>query len=120
VCADVHRPTLTPDPNRRQPVQAEPVTCRSFSVTAARQDFRTRYETLTYEITSVPADVADSCHAYLKALGLELGVFDFAVTDDGAWWFLECGPGSQWAWLQEETGAPIADAIADTLTGGPA
>ncbi len=84
---------------------------------AARQDFRIRYDTLTYEITSVPADVADSCHAYLKALGLELGVFDFAVTDDGAWWFLECGPGSQWAWLEAETGAPIADAIADTLTG---
>jgi ATP-grasp ribosomal peptide maturase len=87
---------------------------------AARQDFRTRYDTLTYEITRVPADVAHSCHAYLKTLGLELGVFDFAVTDDGAWWFLECGPGSQWAWLQAETGAPIADAIADTLTGVPA
>ncbi|TDD69171.1 MvdC/MvdD family ATP grasp protein [Actinomadura rubrisoli] len=50
---------------------------------AARQDFRNRYDTLTYEITSVPRDVAHSCHAYLKALGLELGVFDFCVTDDG-------------------------------------
>ncbi|MEU6037585.1 MvdC/MvdD family ATP grasp protein [Actinomadura sp. NPDC047616] len=84
---------------------------------AARQDFRTGYGTLTYHITGVPGGVARSCHAYLKALGLQLGVFDFAVTDDGTWWFLECGPGSQWAWLQEETGAPIADAIADTLTG---
>lgn len=87
---------------------------------AARQDFRTRYDTLTYEITSIPDDVAHSCHAYLKALGLDLGVFDFAVTDDGTWWFLECGPASQWAWLEAETGAPIADAIADTLTGAPA
>jgi hypothetical protein len=86
----------------------------------ARQDFRTAYDTLTYEITNVPAELAHSCHAYLKALGLELGVFDFAVTGDGAWWFLECGPGSQWAWLEEETGAPIAEAIADTLIGEPA
>ncbi|MEV5708290.1 MvdC/MvdD family ATP grasp protein [Actinoallomurus sp. NPDC052274] len=86
---------------------------------AARQDFRTGYDTLTYEITRVPADVTASCHAYLKTLGLELGVFDFSVTDDGTWWFLECGPGSQWAWLEAETGAPIADAIADTLIGAP-
>ncbi|WP_158642338.1 MULTISPECIES: transposase [Actinomadura] len=41
----------------------------------------------------------------------------FAVTEDGAWWFLECGPGSQWAWLEDETGAPIAEAVADTLLG---
>jgi hypothetical protein len=83
----------------------------------ARQDFRTRYDTLTYEPTDVPADVARACHAYLDALGLLLGVFDFSVTGDGTWWFLECGPASQWAWLQDMTGAPIADAIADTLTG---
>lgn len=84
---------------------------------AARQDFRTGYDTLTYEITDIPTDVTRSCHAYLQALGLGLGVFDFAVTADRAWWFLECGPGAQWAWLEAETGAPIADAIADTLTG---
>lgn len=84
---------------------------------AARQDFRTGYDTLTYQTTDVPPDLARSCHAYLETLGLQLGVFDFSVTDDGTWWFLECGPGSQWAWLQEATGAPIADAIADTITG---
>lgn len=84
---------------------------------ATRQDFRTGYDTLTYEITEVPAGIAASCHAYLNALGLELGVFDFSVTADGTWWFLECGPGSQWAWLEAETGAPIAESIAGTLTG---
>lgn len=87
---------------------------------AARQDFRTGYDTLTYRSTEVPAGVARSCHAYLNALGLRLGVFDFSVTGDGTWWFLECGPASQWAWLQDKTGAPIADSIADTLTGEPA
>lgn len=85
----------------------------------ARQDWRTRYDTLSYERVDVPTSVAAGCHAYLRALGLELGVFDFSVTNDGTWWFLECGPGAQWAWLEEETGAPIADAIADTLIGEP-
>lgn len=84
---------------------------------AARQDFRTGYDTLAYERVDVPPDIARSCHAYLDALGLRLGVFDFSVTGDGTWWFLECGPASQWAWLQDMTGAPIAAAIADTLTG---
>ncbi|MFC5185631.1 MvdC/MvdD family ATP grasp protein [Actinomadura harenae] len=86
---------------------------------AGRQDFRRGYGTLRYEITGVPDRVARACRAYLAALGLELGVFDFAVTDDGAWWFLECGPGAQWSWLQAETGAPIAAAVADILTGVP-
>ncbi|GGU97049.1 ATP-grasp ribosomal peptide maturase [Actinomadura cremea] len=84
---------------------------------SGRQDFRVAYGSLTYEVTDVPCDVARACHAYLRVLGLELGVFDFAVTGDGAWWFLECGPGSQWAWLEDETGAPIANSIADTLLG---
>ncbi|MFV2172548.1 ATP-grasp ribosomal peptide maturase, partial [Actinomadura sp. LOL_011] len=84
---------------------------------SGRQDFRVAYDSLTYEVTDVPGDVASACRVYLDALGLELGVFDFAVTADGAWWFLECGPGSQWAWLEDETGAPIAGSVADTLLG---
>jgi len=32
-----------------------------------------------------------------------------------SWWFLECNPVGQWGWLVEETGLPIADAIADEL-----
>lgn len=83
----------------------------------ARQDFRTGYDTLAYEVTDVPGNVTRACQAYLDTLGLKLGVFDFSVTGDGTWWFLECGPASQWAWLQDKTGVPIADAIADTLTG---
>jgi hypothetical protein len=86
----------------------------------ARQDYRTRYDALTYHNVDVPATVAAGCLAYLAALDLGLGVFDFSVTDDNTWWFLECGPGAQWAWLQAETGAPIAESIADALLGEPA
>ena len=31
---------------------------------------------------------------------------------------LECNPAGQWLWLQEETGVPIAAALADLLTEG--
>lgn len=84
---------------------------------AARQDFRAGYDSLTYEIVQAPAAVARSCRSCLEALGLRLGVFDFSVTHDGTWWFLDCGPASQWAWLQEATGALIAEAVADVLLG---
>lgn len=85
---------------------------------AAQQDFRVAYHTLTYEPADVPADVVSGCRRYLTVLGLRLGVFDFCLTDDG-WVFLECGPGSQWAWLQEATGVSIAELVTDALIGEP-
>ncbi|SKA02502.1 hypothetical protein SAMN02745673_02208 [Marinactinospora thermotolerans DSM 45154] len=81
----------------------------------AHQDFRTGYGDLVYEVVDVPEPITIGCRAYLRALGLELGVFDFCATEAG-WYFLECGPGAQWAWLQEETGAPISSLVADALT----
>lgn len=81
----------------------------------ARQDFRSRYDTLTYRPVDVPPQVAEGCRRYLRLLELRLGVFDFCVTDDGQWHFLECGPGAQWAWLEEEAGLVMGDLVADAL-----
>jgi hypothetical protein len=33
------------------------------------------------------------------------------------WIFLEINPNGQWAWIENETGLPIAAAIADALSG---
>ncbi len=41
---------------------------------AGRQDFRTAYDTVTYDIPGIPSDVARACRVYLKALDLALGV----------------------------------------------
>lgn len=82
----------------------------------ARQDWRTGYGALRYEQIPAPDDVAKKCRALLSSLGLRLGVFDFSVGLDGAWYYLEVNPAGQWAWLEDATGAPIAAAIADTLT----
>src|SRR6266851_4864116 len=43
------------------------------------------------------------------------GALDFLVTPEGKWVFLEINPNGQWAWIEEETGLPIAAAIADAL-----
>jgi ATP-grasp ribosomal peptide maturase len=82
---------------------------------AAEIDWRSRYDDLRYEVYETPGEVRHGVRAYLREFNLTFGAFDFSVTPDGRWWFLECNPAGQWGWLAEETGLPIAEAIADEL-----
>lgn len=81
----------------------------------AEVDWRSRYDELRYEVCQTPGAVQRGVQAYLREFDLTFGAFDFSVTPDGQWWFLECNPAGQWGWIAEETGLPIADAIADEL-----
>lgn len=83
-----------------------------------RIDWRADYAALRYERIQVPEQVASAMGAYLGSFGLNYGAFDFVVTPDGEWVMLECNPSGQWLWLQEETGVPIAAALADLLADG--
>lgn len=85
--------------------------------TEAEVDWRARYDDLRYEVCQTPAEVRCGVLSYLRKFGLTCGAFDFSVTPDGRWWFLECNPAGQWGWIAEETGLPIAEAIADELVG---
>jgi hypothetical protein len=51
----------------------------------------------------------------MSKLGLRFGAPDFLVTADGMWHFLEINPNGQWAWIEQETGLRISEAIADSL-----
>ncbi len=85
---------------------------------ATRVDWRTDYDTLTYEVINCPNDVAEQARSFLSAAGLTYGAFDFIVTADTEdYIFLECNAAGQWGWLAEECGLPIAEAIADELMG---
>lgn len=81
-------------------------------------DWRAEYQSLTYEPVACPAGMRGALTHYLAAFGLNFGAFDFAVTADGAWWFLECNANGQWAWLEDAAGLPITHAIADLLENG--
>lgn len=78
-------------------------------------DWRTDYSRLRYTVVQPPAGITEALRRYLDAFGLIFGAFDFAVSRDGAWWFLECNPSGQWAWLEPETGLPMVAAMADLL-----
>ncbi len=54
----------------------------------------------------------------MKMVGLTFGAFDFAVDHEGAWIALEINPEGQFGWIEQETGVPVTEAIADFLTEG--
>ncbi|MER6250721.1 ATP-grasp ribosomal peptide maturase [Streptomyces sp. NPDC001584] len=78
-------------------------------------DWRTDYGRLTYSVVQPPPQVTAALFRYLSLFGLVFGAFDFAVDQAGTWWFLECNPSGQWAWLEPETGLPMVSAMADLL-----
>ncbi|MHA6783204.1 methyltransferase domain-containing protein [Pseudonocardia saturnea] len=90
----------------RQPTQKSrsfPVAVHASSA-AGRVDWRSRYDDLRYETCDLPADVATGVAQYLKRFGLRYAAFDFSVTPDGAWWFLEANPSGQWSGSRRRPG----------------
>lgn len=84
---------------------------------AAETDWRADYHALDYTAIETPEFVRTRVSELLHRLGLRFGALDFVVSPDGQWWFLECNPNGQWAWIETETAMPIAAAIADALEG---
>ncbi|MDV9189568.1 ATP-grasp ribosomal peptide maturase [Streptomyces sp. SR27] len=81
-------------------------------------DWRQDQRLITCSPISVPSAVGDAVRSYLHAFGLTFGAFDFALDREGRWWFLECNPNGQWAFVNEDTSRAIASALADSLQKG--
>ncbi|MCL6297188.1 ATP-grasp ribosomal peptide maturase [Streptomyces kronopolitis] len=81
-------------------------------------DWRAEYRNLSYEPVTCSDEMRGALVRFLAGFGLSFGAFDFAVTADGAWWFLECNPNGQWAWLEDAAQLPVTTAIADLLENG--
>ncbi|MGQ0837430.1 ATP-grasp ribosomal peptide maturase [Actinokineospora sp.] len=84
---------------------------------AARLDWRADYAALTYVPIDVPPEITTRLATYLEVFGLSFGAFDFVITPEDDWVFLECNPAGQWLWLEHRTGIPITAALVDLLTG---
>lgn len=83
----------------------------------SRLDFRADYSGVSYRPVELAGALQVQLRRYLDHFGLTFGAFDFVVTPEGRTIFLECNPNGQWGWIQEETGLPIAEAMADYLMG---
>jgi ATP-grasp ribosomal peptide maturase len=84
---------------------------------AGRIDWRSDYDSHTYRVCEPPPDVASGVLRVLERLGLPYGAFDFVVTPEGKWRFLEVNPSGQYGFIEQATGLPITAAICDYLEG---
>ncbi|MFS8200611.1 ATP-grasp ribosomal peptide maturase [Streptomyces sp. CWNU-52B] len=78
-------------------------------------DWRRHYDELAYAPLDTPPDVAKGVGTYMNAFGLTYGAFDFGLDPDGRWWWYECNPNGQYAWLPAPFTDRITAAIADEL-----
>lgn len=82
----------------------------------SRIDFR-RYDfdNVKYEKIDIPTKVSSFCIDMIKHYGLYFGEFDFILTKDGKYVFLELNPNGQWLWLELKSGYNLTKDIAENL-----
>lgn len=83
-----------------------------------RRDWRADYRNLDYSAVTIPATVKAKIRWFMRMMGLRFACIDMIVTPREEHVFLEANPNGQWAWIEDETGLPIASAIADALERG--
>lgn len=71
---------------------------------------------LRYKPIVLPHETERAVITLLDRLGLEFGAIDLVQTDDG-FVFLEINPSGQWAWLELQTGLPMARTLVRLLGG---
>ena len=70
---------------------------------------------LDHELIELPAYIKALCVRLVQQLDLRFGAIDLVLDVQGQYWFLECNPNGQWAWIENRTGAPISSAIVDEV-----
>lgn len=88
------------------------------SSTTGHLDWRADYDNLTYELIEPPAEVAQGVRQLMTTLNLMYAALDFVVQPGGEWTFLEINAGGQYGWIEDKTGAPLTDQLADLLAKG--
>ncbi|MFO0596383.1 MAG: MvdD family ATP-grasp ribosomal peptide maturase [Myxococcaceae bacterium] len=91
----------------------------SQALEGAKLDWRKEGVTLLEAWTKyeLPSKVSRALLKLTARFGLNYAAADFIVTPDGRHVFLELNAGGEFYWLQRVPGLPIAEALADVLTG---
>jgi len=60
---------------------------------------------------TLPRKLHKQLITFLRKTGLKFGAFDFILTPNGEYVFLEINPNGQWYWIEKLTGMPITDRL---------
>ena len=90
----------------------------SQETTAGRLDWRQAPEELRLEAFRLPTCLEEQCATLLQELGLVFGCFDFIVTPENEFVFLEVNEMGQFLFVERYCGMPLLDAFASFLIQG--
>jgi glutathione synthase/RimK-type ligase-like ATP-grasp enzyme len=82
----------------------------------ATLDWRPFLQDLEYEVVELPPEIEAKILIFMRTFGLIYGAFDFIVTPEGRYVFLEVNPSGQYMWVECATGLEITAALADALS----
>ncbi|KKA43419.1 hypothetical protein [Salinivibrio sp. KP-1] len=95
---------------------AYPVAIHSQTNLETKTDWRKGgYTDIKHTLVDIPSNIKNMCIALTKRLGLRFSAIDLIVDNNNTYWFLEINPNGQWAWIENQTKAPISKAIVDEL-----
>ncbi|HVS89400.1 MAG TPA: hypothetical protein VHF01_14435 [Candidatus Acidoferrum sp.] len=100
-----------------------PAAIQSQESRLLRHDWRHYHdfgESKYYSVHTLPEKIEGLCVRLVETLGLCFGAMDLILTPEDEYVFLEVNPNGQWGWIENFTGLPISDAIADLLIQGTA
>ena len=83
--------------------------------TKDKVDWRKDYENHVYSLIDCPIDIQQKCLEMLSYYKLKFGAFDFIVTPNNEWVFLELNPNGQWLWLEKALNICISKEIINFL-----
>ena len=84
----------------------------------ARNDWRAGQWYIDMKPYTLPVEVAQGIHRFLRSTGLVYAALDFIVTPKGEHVFLESNPQGQFLWMEDRAGLPLLDVSADFLIDG--
>lgn len=78
-------------------------------------DWRNSHFEDIFEQGDIPLDIASNIKQFQTNAGLHYGAYDFIITEEDKWFFLECNPAGQYLWMERCLGQNISLSIAEDL-----